>query len=1607
MFKQPRQSYRAKSLRPRRLFSQLLRLEDRIAPALTTTFDEVYGVLSVSSNAADSIIIGTDHFSQVAINGTTFVTPLGATIDAAQVRSINVIGGPGNNVIDLSGVGPMAFSGLNDTSNAIVNASNNKDIHDWPDLVIQNPRTVIDGGAGNDTITGSQFADLIDCFQGADKIDGGFGDDLIYIRNDDLGGITINGGYGDNSLFVDYTPVVGATMAISCNADTGASTISYGGKDVTATKIKSAEGPKLVKEIAYAITGNPGPGGGGSIDLGYKTAEDLSVRIIQDLVINPSSGGPSIEFLLGADSVSVAGTLDGWTVRADAGSTPLAIDLTGSGNSLVVNTFDLGSTTTPTTVQVTGMAPITYSGTSSALTEVRLYDAAAIDDLLAHGVSISTNSVDEIDGTVTESVTLSNSGIVVLDDPKLTWSNGSADWISHNRHGVSISKGSSSMVHVSPAAGVSVIVIDDTATQPRRAIDLATGSVPDTTVTFALPDLAGGQSSTNSVTVSRNKVDGKTNTPGCSARLSLGGRTYDIDLSSFFEKGDKPTQSQFAAIIDTSTGKTPTGGGTTLISSDASGQTALCHSAAGGIDSHITTMTVGDHLYAGSQMVDVAPDGHTSGNAPATVADMDLTGRWVVFESSATNLVAGLIDTNGATDIFVRDMLLGKTYCLSSISSVGGSSTGNGASFDPHISCDGRAVIYRSLATNLVAGVTDNNNEPDLFEVIRINPDDTWDLVVGNCVSLVPLTSQTCNKGVAAVDIGGDGINDYTVSYLTDATDTGSPSATGGHLVVKHALANPEYADFTTPMGGKSNGLTVSLDGSTVVLSTDADVSSLLGPGVVDGNNARDILSIDVATGAVTCVTLNVSKSATADGPSPAYAGESVAVSVDGSHLAFTSASSNLITGLLAPASDGVYRFVAGTSTPVERIDINGASSYGSNNHSPSISGVGHTIVWDSTTDYKTGGPAFTKIQSWVKNCYDGVAVSPTAGWLFNAEGGGATSDDIQRVLICPNGDLALCSTFANNVVANDTNGQEDVFADKIGDYQVRLISTDSTGISVIYDAPSDSYQVRNSSTSAVMYSRAAADVRSITIYGRDGVDDTITVDVASGLQRLGGNIVIHGGTGNDKVTVIGLAATAETDISCGAGGLADMEHTRDILQTKFADGTERDLTQRVVTVQCTDVEELDNATNSDRVVVQEFSQLVQVTAAVVAAVRHTEFQGGGTGLRDYSTSPNTSYSLILTTGNDSCTIDTTGLTTGMFENLTVDGNGGTDTIACTGFSGPPRIFIVLPSSGSGLTPAVVTGTSGDDTISIGPGAATLNGGAGNDVYMIGGRFKIGSVPIPITILDSAGNDALDFSLTSGPVAVDFDDAGAQDFTAGSTLQITGTIENGIGGDFDDTFKAKALSVPRFFDGGGQVSATGDTLTFDAQGLPATDFGDRIVTPGYADVKYSEFEHVVFINPAPHQVVLTTVNDEAIQRSMVTKLQTSFNFETMGTLSAAFEVRTKVGGVLQPISVATDTINGFTHVTITPLGSVSFADGRYILRVISAQIPGGLTGGDYTFEFHRLFGDTNGDGAVGTNDFVFFRQAFNGMNDMFDFDGDGFVSTSDFAQFRNRFNTSI
>lgn len=153
---------------------------------------------------------------------------------------------------------------------------------------------------------------------------------------------------------------------------------------------------------------------------------------------------------------------------------------------------------------------------------------------------------------------------------------------------------------------------------------------------------------------------------------------------------------------------------TTISSLSASGRFILFQSFAtnlvAGDSNGAADLFLHDRTTAETTLATLANDGSQADRSTEPLADISGAGRLVVFSSSATNLVAG--DTNGLADIFVRDRQAGTTLRVSI--ALGGAQP-NVPSTDPVISADGRVVAFSSSGTTFV--VNDTNDARDVFAV--------------------------------------------------------------------------------------------------------------------------------------------------------------------------------------------------------------------------------------------------------------------------------------------------------------------------------------------------------------------------------------------------------------------------------------------------------------------------------------------------------------------------------------------------------------------------------------------------------------------------------------------------------------------------------------------------------------------------------------------------------------------------------------------------------------------------------------------------------------------------------------------------------------------------
>ncbi len=306
-------------------------------------------------------------------------------------------------------------------------------------------------------------------------------------------------------------------------------------------------------------------------------------------------------------------------------------------------------------------------------------------------------------------------------------------------------------------------------------------------------------------------------------------------------------------------------------------------------------LVAGDTNAAGDVFVRY-PDGRTErasvskaaseANGRSTFASVSPDCRYLAFASTATNLVTDSADTNGSSDIYLKDLLTGYVERVSLSSSGEEPAPGKDSRF-PHVSADGRYVVFQSEANNLVPG--DTNPGWDVFvrdraarttERVSVSSSGTQ----GNNFSVRPAISADGRYVVfhswASNLVPGDA-NGLADIYLRDRQ-----AGTTQRVSVSSAGGDPD---------GESLFAKVSADGRYVVFQSTA---SNLVPG--DTNAHRDVFVRDRQARTTQRVSVS-SSGAQADGPS-GFA----SVSSSGEVVCFHSTASNLVSGD-ANASQDVF----------------------------------------------------------------------------------------------------------------------------------------------------------------------------------------------------------------------------------------------------------------------------------------------------------------------------------------------------------------------------------------------------------------------------------------------------------------------------------------------------------------------------------------------------------------------------------------------------------------------------------------------------------------------------------------------------------------------------
>ena len=444
---------------------------------------------------------------------------------------------------------------------------------------------------------------------------------------------------------------------------------------------------------------------------------------------------------------------------------------------------------------------------------------------------------------------------------------------------------------------------------------------------------------------------------------------------------------------------------------------------------------VRDLQTASTTRATVAPTGSQANlnnelQTPQTSSD----GRYVMFISQATNLVAN--DTNGAADLFLRDRQLNLTERLSL--GVGGVQ-GNGAVLGAAgMTPDARYIVYTSLASNLVTN--DTNGAADIFRLNRQS----------GVVQRVSVSSSGTQgaSGSFSPSISDDGIN---VAFISQANNLVANDTNNTADVFVYTTTTSQTAPVSlTHLGVQGTGgdclqARISGDGSAVAIaSTKTDLVAS------DTNAQSDVFIRKITLGTTTLASI----SDVGVQGNDISGNFGIDISANGNVVVFTSRATNMVVGDNNGLIDTFVRDLAlGTTTRVN-VSASGIQSNGTNNEPPSISANGRYVAFSTDATTLGSGSSNGRSDVFIKDRQTGqVLIANLSG--TGLEGNGHSFNPA----LSSTGNFVAFLSEATNLIQGDSNLGYDAFVARNPLFASALINSTTTTITA--DTPRTTSQAR------------------------------------------------------------------------------------------------------------------------------------------------------------------------------------------------------------------------------------------------------------------------------------------------------------------------------------------------------------------------------------------------------------------------------------------------------------------------------------------------------------------------------------------------------------------
>jgi Tol biopolymer transport system component len=476
------------------------------------------------------------------------------------------------------------------------------------------------------------------------------------------------------------------------------------------------------------------------------------------------------------------------------------------------------------------------------------------------------------------------------------------------------------------------------------------------------------------------------------------------------------------------------------------------------------------------------PYSRHGGNSPIGTADPSISadGSKVAFTSDFLDLIPN--DTNGNSDIFVRDLTTGAIERANTTADGAPSETGSPLTLPEMVaggaslSADGTKIAFWSVSPDLVPDDTNGTSDKDGNDIF------VKDLVTG----AITRASTTASGGqtvdtpllqTPSLSAGGS-----IVAFISNASDLVQGDTNGNSdIFVKDLTTGAVVRANTAADGAQGNGYynrfpVLSADGTKIVFTSDA---GNLVPD--DTNNKEDVFVKDLLTGTI----IRANTAADGSQANGLYI-SGASISANGTKVAFGDDANNLVPADTNDRSDVFIKDLA--TGGIERVSVaSDGTQESSNAFFSSLSANGTRVAY--RTEYFTHNESTFHSDLMLKDM-------ETGDTLKIAENSYAAS------LSADGSEIAFLS-YSPNLVAGDNAGEQDVFVARLASGDDRVLHGTKKADMLEGGVGNDVIYGQNGDDVLRSYS---GDDRIRGGNGRDALDGGL------------GNDSLRGGNGNDRI---------------------------------------------------------------------------------------------------------------------------------------------------------------------------------------------------------------------------------------------------------------------------------------------------------------------------------------------------------------------------------------------------------------------------------------------------------------------------------------------------------